>query len=137
MLHKLSLAIVTALALLTAYATAVQAARTADLYNPAPIAVPAKATPAQVKTAIKIALQGRGWTHKEQAPGHIVATLVARKHEAKVDIRYDAREITIKYLDSVELNYEKTSDGEIIHQNYNGWIKNLERDIQAHLNAEL
>ena len=72
---------------------------------------------------------GLGWMMKEVEPGHIVATLALRSHIAKVDIKYDKKSYSITYKDSENLNY----NGKSIHSNYNGWIQNLNRSIQAQL----
>jgi hypothetical protein len=84
----------------------------------------------QVKKAIIRGGAGLGWMMKPVAAGHIVGTLNLRKHMAKVDIHYDAKSYSIKYKDSVELKY----DGTNIHPNYNGWVQNLQRNIDIQLN---
>lgn len=105
------------------------------LYTPEPIAIPARATPAQVETAIREAIRERGWTGNLAAPGHFVAVLHVRKHIAKVDIRFNAKTVTMAYRDSVLLNYAKEDGRETIHNNYNGWVMNLERGIRAAIAA--
>lgn len=52
-------------------------------------------------------------------PREISGALKLRKHVAVVDIPYDTRSYSIKYVDSTESNY---ADGNI-HKNYNGWIQ--------------
>jgi hypothetical protein len=86
---------------------------------------------AKVKKAIVSAGAERGWSMKEVKPGHLVATLFARKHKAVVDIRYSKKNYSITYNDSVALKY----DGEKIHKRYNGWIMNLDRQIQIRLSS--
>ena len=63
---------------------------------------------------------------KEAEPGHIVGTLHLRKHMAIVDIPYSTNSYSILYKDSAQLDY----NGDTIHQNYNGWITNLNNAIQ-------
>lgn len=72
-----------------------------------------------------------GWQMKQSGSNNIVGTLALRKHVAVVDIKYDNRTYSIKYKDSQNLNYDGTS----IHQNYNGWVQNLDRAIRAQLTA--
>ncbi len=84
----------------------------------------------QVKQAITRAGAGLGWVMRDQAPGHIVGTLNLRQHMAMVDIKYDAKSYSITYRDSQQLNY---ADGQI-HQNYNGWVQNLQQAINTQLN---
>jgi len=54
-----------------------------------------------------------------------------RKHVAVVEIPYSSKSYTIRYRSSENLD-EK--DG-VIHKNYNGWIQNLTRGINAQLSS--
>ena len=72
-----------------------------------------------------------GWQMKEERPGMLVGTLNLRKHVAVVSIPYTANSYSVQYRSSVNLD-EK--DGQI-HKNYNGWIQNLTRGINAQLSA--
>ena len=83
-----------------------------------------------IARAIKRAGGTLGWVMKDASESEIIGVLNLRKHMAKVSIRYTAEFYSIKYLDSVELGY----DGSTIHNNYNGWIKNLDNGIQVQLN---
>lgn len=76
---------------------------------------------------IRRAGAGLGWDMREVGPGLIRGTLNIRSHQAVVDIPYDARRFSIRYVSSQNLNY----DGSVIHSNYNGWIQRLEREIVA------
>jgi hypothetical protein len=107
--------------------------RTAPVYNVenSPVNVSSKASIDDVKRAIVTAGASLGWQMKEESPGHIVGTLILRKHMAKVDIPYSKSGYSITYKDSMELQY----DGTTIHSNYNGWIQNLDRAIQNSLST--
>lgn len=72
-----------------------------------------------------------GWVMTPAGPGEIMGTLKLRKHVAVVTIKYNMKTYSILYKDSQNLNY----DGQSIHSNYNGWIQNLHRAIQAQLSA--
>ena len=85
----------------------------------------------EVGKAIQRAGVALGWQMKETRPGHILGTLSLRKHVAVVDVTYSVRTYSIKYKDSTELGY----DGGSIHQNYNGWVQNLDKGIRAQLSA--
>lgn len=85
----------------------------------------------QVRTAIIQAGASLGWQMKEEAPGLLVGTLILRKHEAVVEIPYSAQAYSIKYRSSANMD-EK---GGVIHKNYNGWITNLTRGINARISA--
>lgn len=85
----------------------------------------------QVRDAIVRAGAALGWQMKEESPGLLVGTLYLRKHVAVVSIPYSANTYSVQYRSSVNLD-EK--DGKI-HKNYNGWIQNLTRGINAQLAA--
>jgi len=85
----------------------------------------------QVRDAIVRAGAALGWQMKEERPGMLVGTLNLRKHVAVVSIPYTANSYSVQYRSSVNLD-EK--DGQI-HKNYNGWIQNLTRGINAQLSA--
>lgn len=95
----------------------------------APITIEAKHTSKDIKKAIIRAGAGLGWQMKPIKAGHIVGTLYLRKHVAVVDIKYSKKSYNIIYKSSQNLNY----DGTNIHKNYNGWILNLNRHIQAQI----
>ncbi len=95
----------------------------------APIDVSAKHSSKNIKKSIMQAGVALGWNMKAKKRGHIVATLFLRKFVAIVDIRYNKKSYSITYKKSQGLQY----DGTNIHKNYNGWIKNLDRGIQAQL----
>lgn len=84
----------------------------------------------QVKSAIISAGAGLGWIIKEVAPGKLSGEIdVRNKHRATVEINYDKNNYSIVYVKSVGLE----SDGTTIHQNYNRWVANLEKAINANL----
>ncbi|MBG9388468.1 hypothetical protein [Caenimonas aquaedulcis] len=85
----------------------------------------------QVRAAIVRAGAGLGWQMKDEGNNTLVGTLNLRKHVAVVAIPYTANSYSIKYRSSEGLD-EK--DGQI-HKNYNGWIQNLTRSINAQLSA--
>jgi hypothetical protein len=84
-----------------------------------------------VSKAIVRAGTGLGWQMIADRPGHITGTLKVRNHVAVVDIDYNPKFYSIKYKESSNLNY----DGANIHRNYNGWVQNLDRQIQVQLSA--
>jgi len=95
----------------------------------APIEISAKHSSNDIKKAIIRAGAGLGWQMKAKKRGHIVAYLYLRKHVAIVDITYTKKSYNIRYKSSQNLNY----DGTNIHKNYNGWVQNLNRQIQVQL----
>jgi len=97
----------------------------------APIEISAKHSSKDIKKAIIRAGAGLGWNMKAKKSGHIIGTLYLRTHVAVVDIKYSKKSYNIVYKSSQNLNY----DGTNIHKNYNGWIMNLNRQIQAQLSS--
>lgn len=114
MRHCLSLMVLCIALLLTpAYA--------AELVEPPPIAVPQLA-PELVEKAIRIAAAERRWTVAAQEPGVLVADLAHRSHLARVRIKYDASQVSLTYLDSLNLDYEEDGGARTIHRSYNNWV---------------
>lgn len=85
----------------------------------------------QVRGAIVRAGGALGWQMADEGPDRLVGTIQLRKHAAVIEIPYSKAGYTVKYRSSMNLD-EK--DGKI-HSNYNGWIQNLHRGINAQLSA--
>ena len=85
----------------------------------------------EVRGAIVRAGAGLGWIMKDAGPGMINGTLILRTHTAEVQIPYSATSYGIVYKSSVNLQ----ESGGKIHRNYNGWIQNLNRGINAQIAA--
>ena len=85
----------------------------------------------EVRAAIVRAGAGLGWIMKDVGPGRINGTLILRTHTAEVQIPYSATSYGIVYKSSSNLQ----EGGGKIHRNYNGWIQNLNRGINAQLAA--
>lgn len=121
--------------LLLAFVTAltITGCRTAPVYNVdnATVVASTKGDPnsEQVRKAIIRAGSTLGWRIADEGKDHLVGTLVLRDHVAKVDINYSPKSYSITYKDSENLKY----DGTTIHSNYNGWIQNLQRNIDTQL----
>jgi len=83
-----------------------------------------------VKKAIMRAGTTLGWKMSADAPGKITGRLEVRKHTAVVEIPYSTKSYSIVYKSST--NLDEGSDG-TIHNNYNGWVKNLAKGIDVQL----
>jgi hypothetical protein len=68
-----------------------------------------------------------GWSVQSMRPGLLRATNTWRSHQMTVDIAFDIRSFTIRYVNSVNLDYT----GAQIHQAYNERVRALERAILA------
>jgi len=79
---------------------------------------------------IEYAATRRGWSVREEGPGHMTASISVRdRHRAVVDITYDSDWFSIQHRSSENLLY----DGERIHRRYNGWVIKLEKTIRKEL----
>jgi hypothetical protein len=123
--------------LLLAFVPLAVFARSAELVDPEPIVLTVKATSAQVKKAVKTSLLNRQWELSNEKPGYVEGKYTKPKFWAKIGVSYDTRKVTIRYLDSEGLNYEKEGEQRVIHPNYNKWIGNLLKDIPIYLQREL
>ena len=105
--------------------------RTTSIMNPGRLTVHCPSRE-HMRDAIADALKGRRWVVTNEQPDSIEASLILRKHSAKISIDFDADSFDISFVDSSGLKYQKKSNGaETIHKNYNGWIQNLVQDIRA------
>jgi len=77
---------------------------------------------AQIRRAA--AAQG-GWSVQSMRPGLLRATNTWRSHQMTVDIAFDVRSFSIRYVSSLNLDY----DGVQIHQAYNDRVRALEAAI--------
>lgn len=109
--------------------------RTAAVYNVpnSPVEAAKKVSDEKVYDAIKTAGTSLGWIVKKVKPGVAEARLNIRKHMALVEIRYNNKNYSINYKNSMNLNYD--SQKGTIHSNYNGWVQNLDNAIQVQLSA--
>jgi hypothetical protein len=116
-------------------AVALVACTAAPIYNvqstPISTASGKKPTTAQVRGAILSSGAGLGWTMKDGAPGVIEGRLALRSHVAVIEIPYSDSSYSIVYKSSTGLD----ESGGNIHKNYNGWIQNLQRSINAQVSA--
>lgn len=87
---------------------------------------------AEVRSAILRAGAALGWQMNDENPDLLVGTLKLRTHMAVIEIPYSSNNYSIKYRSSTNL---KESNG-TIHKNYNGWIQNLTRGINAQMTAQ-
>ena len=82
-----------------------------------------------VENAILEAGDERGWLMTVTRFGVIEGILLVRSHEVLIEITYDAKEYSIKYLNSKNLNYKNG----LIHPKYNSWTQDLRMDIHRKL----
>ena len=74
-----------------------------------------------------------GWRIKKVDENTLLGTLNLRSHTAVVTIKYSAKDYSITYKSSIDLDYNEEQNN--IHSNYNGWISNLEKSIRIQLDT--
>ncbi len=87
----------------------------------------------KVARAIITACARLGWVCTMAAPGEIKGRLNLRSHQADVRIPYSVEKYSIIYVSSENLRYDAAKS--TIHRNYNNWVLNLQRSINAELVA--
>ena len=105
--------------------------RTAAVYNVEKSSVNGNTSSSKVYTAIKNAGLSKGWIITKAKPGLAIGTINIRRHRAVVEIPYTSKSFSIKYKNSMNLHYDSTKN--VIHNNYNGWVQNLENAINLEL----
>lgn len=107
------------------------AARLADLDSPQSISVPSDVERQELRQVIKDAMLDRGWSVHDESNHVITADLRLRAHFARVDIDYGGRDVQVEYVQSRNLRYNRDDGRELIHKNYNAWVRNLLNDIEV------
>jgi len=111
------------------------ACTTAAINNPENVSIATANGKTPTATAVRGAIvqagAGLGWVMTDVKPGVLEAKLALRSHVAVVEIPYSEKSYSIVYKSSTNLNEQNGT----IHKNYNGWIQNLQRDINAKVSA--
>ncbi len=80
------------------------------------------ASPAQIKAAVLAGAAAKGWQVSASGANSAVVTVQVRnKHTVSTDVTWSAGQISVKYKDSINMNY----NGSEIHPNYNSWVQGL------------
>jgi hypothetical protein len=86
-----------------------------------------------VKKAITSAATSRGWTIEAVERDKLQATYNVNRHSIMVDISYAPASYSIRYAESLSMNYEMTGAQPTIHPRYNAWVKDLKLAIDTAL----
>lgn len=89
------------------------------------------------RPAILRSLRRFGWVVVREEANLIDAKQVRDSYFAIVRIEYSKKDVTIQYLDSQGFRYKTVDGEERIHNHYNQWVRNLERDIRNRLEKSL
>jgi hypothetical protein len=117
-------------------AAALARGKNEEIYN-ATIPLATKASSAQVKKGVKMAVLGRKWTIANEKGNEFDAsyTKAGRGGDltAKIHVAYSSKEVRITYAGSEGMD----ADGTSINRTYNTWVKNLEKDIPIYIEREV
>ena len=71
----------------------------------------------------------RGWVMKSEKEGCLTLVLNVRggKHSVVVDVPYTTEEFSVRYVESVNMDYEPATGA--IRGKYVQWVRNLKQDI--------
>jgi hypothetical protein len=138
MFRNLRIAIVSILFLAAATATVpASAGGRAPLESPvvSQIVPVGDATPTAESVRAGIVASGarHGWRVVREVPGKLTLELTVRgKHHVTVDVSYDARQATVEYVSSENMDYKTKGNGvRMIHSSYNRWVHLLVDGIDA------
>lgn len=91
----------------------------------------------EVKNRILKAGQEKSWSITPGSTENtLIGTLVVRgKHTVRVTITYSAATFSVKYLDSINMNYKAPEAGGVgvVHPFYNRWAEELVNQIRSQL----
>lgn len=80
-----------------------------------------------VQKAILKACRNKGWSASIIEPGKIAASVTIRsRHRAKIEIEFTTAYYSIRYMDSMGLEYHNGH----IHSRYNHWVAGLDAEIK-------
>ena len=103
--------------------------------NDAPYGLSAASSPSPLtlqdyEKAIIRAGSRRNWVFQRVDAGHLIGTNNVRsKHTAVVDVKFNTETFSITFNRAQNLNHDASRN--IIHPNYNHWVRNLRQDIQS------
>lgn len=92
----------------------------------------------KIHEAIRQALLARHWSIiAQRADGFDAEYKRSVEQGAKIRVTHVGDKVSIQYLDSRNLDYVTMGGVPEIHKRYNGWIHNLERNIQLEVGRRL
>jgi hypothetical protein len=91
------------------------------------------ATAEEIKRAFMVGGARRGWNCVDNGPDKMVCTVLVRTHTLVMDLAYEPGKYTLKYKDSINLDYKDEAGKKTIHRAYISWNTNLMNDVRAEL----
>jgi hypothetical protein len=96
------------------------------LVDPPPVQGPDELSAKEINQVLRTTLVGRGWLIGSKSDQEVVATLHVRTHSLTVRFAQLDRQISMIYVDSVNLDYRVRNDGtRMIHRKYAEWMNNV------------
>jgi hypothetical protein len=94
---------------------------------------PAKNAEKIVHDSVVKAATGRDWRVLNDTPKAIRLYLnIRNKHQLTVEVKIDGNNVSVDYINSVNLNYTKDGEGrESIHPSYRKWVRVLLRNAAS------
>lgn len=116
---------------------AIQARSKSEPIDNATIALTTKASPAQVKKGVKLAVLNRKWNISNEKGNSFDASYTKPERRgdmtARIRVSYSTKEVKIAYAGSENME----ADGANIHPWYNRWVGNLVKDIPIYIEREV
>jgi hypothetical protein len=96
------------------------------------ISIPQNVSQEQLGKNVRDVLMKRRWIIMEEEKGFVTASIKRGQTAADIKITYDSKNMQIKRVNtSPNLRYQTKAGEERIHNHYNTWIANLEKDLKA------
>ena len=94
-----------------------------------PVRIVRPVEPKAMREAILKGGANRDWVMKSEKEGCLTLVLNVRggKHSVVVDVHYTGEEFSVKYVESVNMDYEPATGK--IRGKYVQWVRNLKQDI--------
>jgi len=75
----------------------------------------------------------RGWVFTDTGPGKMTGKLIVRTHTLLMELTCEPGKYSLRYLDSIDLDYKDDAGKKTIHRAYVNWNTNLMNDARAEL----
>jgi hypothetical protein len=97
------------------------------------VAIPSTLKPQDVEEVMALAFIGRKWAVAQRSPQEVVGTLDHRGFKAKATLKVDGN--VIKILNDSQ--YLSPESGKLEPAVPRGWLRNLEKDLNAYISAKV
>ncbi len=91
------------------------------------------ATADEIKRAFMVGGARRGWTFTDAGPDKMIATVVVRTHTLVMELTYEPGKYSLKYKDSIDLDFKDEAGKRTIHRGYVNWNTNLMNEARSEL----